>query len=230
MDEPLQEQIAYYRARASEYDQVLLRQGRYDCGPELNRRWHEQLAEVRHALLDCGPVDSALELACGTGIWTQWLLEIAARVHAIDAAPEMLAISREKLPAGRITWEQADLFAWQPQQEYDLVFCGFWLSHVPPDRLASFLATVARALCPGGRFFLVDSRRDPQAASGSAMPYDYDSDNILDERILDDGRRFTIVKIFHEPAALSASLAAQGLQPALHVTDNYFIHGTADKV
>ncbi len=229
MDKLLREQLAYYRARASEYDQWFLRQGRYDHGPAFRRQWDDQVAEVRHALLDCGPVDSALELACGTGIWTQWLLGLATRVHAIDAAPEMLAISREKLPAGRITWEQADLFAWQPQQEYDLVFCGFWLSHVPPDRLASFLATVARALRPGGRLFLVDSRREPRAGAADHLLREPDSDSILDERTLNDGRRFTIVKVFHEPETLGTSLAAQGLQPALRVTDSFFIYGTAEK-
>ena len=39
MDHLLDEQIAYYRARAAEYDQWWLRQGRYDQGPELAARW-----------------------------------------------------------------------------------------------------------------------------------------------------------------------------------------------
>ena len=124
MTDILQEQIAYYRARASEYDQWALRQGRYDYGPELNKQWADQVAEVRAALLRCEPVDSALELACGTGIWTQTLLTLCARIHALDAAPEMLAINRAKLQSERVTYEQTDLFTWQPQQQYDLVFCG----------------------------------------------------------------------------------------------------------
>ena len=220
MTDILQEQIAYYRARASEYDQWALRQGRYDYGPELNKQWADQVAEVRAALLRCEPVDSALELACGTGIWTQTLLTLCARIHALDAAPEMLAINRAKLQSERVTYEQTDLFTWQPQQQYDLVFCGFWLSHVPPD---------ARALRPGGRLFLVDSRRDPHSGASDQMPYDYYSDSNTHERSLSDGRRFTIVKVFHDPEGLGTSLAAQGLQPDLHVTDNYFIYGTAQR-
>ena len=62
------------------------------------------------------------------------------------------------------------------------------------------------------------------------MPYDYYSDSNTHERSLNDGRRFTIVKVFHEPEGLGASLAAQGLQPDLHVTNNYFIYGRADKL
>lgn len=226
-DELLQEQIAYYRARAAEYDQWALRQGRYDHGPELNKRWADQVAEVRAALLHCGPVDAALELACGTGIWTQTLLGFCGRIHVVDAAPEMLAITRARLRSARVSHELRDLFRWQATRQYDLVFCGFWLSHVPPERMAPFLRQVARALRPGGRLFLVDSRRDTQTDGN--MPRDYYRDDIRHERELNDGRRFQIVKVFHEPETLGASLAAQGLRPALRVTANYFIYGTADK-
>lgn len=229
MDDLLQEQLAYYRARAAEYDQWALRQGRFDYGPELNRMWHDQLAEVRAALLRCGPLENALELACGTGIWTEHLLKIGRRVHAIDAAPEMLAINQAKLQSDRVTYEQADLFAWRPQRRYDLVFCGFWLSHVPPERMAPFLNQVADALRPGGRLFLVDSRREIYSGASDHSLRDPHSEGILDERRLNDGRQFTIVKVFHEPETLGASLAQQGLQPALKLTANYFIYGTAEK-
>ncbi len=229
MDDLLQEQIAYYRARAAEYDEWALRKGRYDHGPELNQRWHDQVDEVRQALLRCGPLESALELACGTGIWTQQLLRSSQRVHAIDAAPEMLAINRAKLLSDRVSYEQADLFAWRPQRQYDLVFCGFWLSHVPPQQMAPFLQQVAQALRPGGRFFLVDSRRAIYAGASDHSLRDPFSDSILDERKLNDGRRFTIVKVFHEPDQLGASLEAQGLRPSLQLTDSYFIYGWADK-
>lgn len=229
MDDLLQEQLEYYRARAAEYDQWALRQGRYDYGPELNRLWHDQVAEVRQALLRCGPLESALELACGTGIWTEQLLKIGQRVHAIDAAPEMLAINRAKLQSDRVRYEQTDLFTWRPRQEYDLVFCGFWLSHVPPERMAPFLHNVAQALKTGARLFLVDSRREVYAGAGDHSLRDPQSDSILDERKLNDGRRFTIVKVFHEPETLGASLAAQGLRPSLHLTESFFIYGWADK-
>ncbi|MCY3944886.1 MAG: class I SAM-dependent methyltransferase [Anaerolineaceae bacterium] len=229
VDDLLQEQIAYYRARAAEYDQWALRQGRYDHGPELNQLWHDQVDEVRQALLRCGPLESALELACGTGIWTQELLKISQRVHAIDAAPEMLAINRAKLLSDRVSYEQADLFTWRPQHQYDLAFCGFWLSHVPPEHMAPFLQQVAEALRPGGRLFLVDSRRAIYAGASDHSLRDPHSDSILDERKLNDGRRFTIVKVFHEPEQLGASLRDAGLQPTLRLTESYFIYGWADK-
>ena len=46
----LQEQVAYYRARADEYDEWHSRQGRYDRGDEHKSQWHAELDAVRLAL------------------------------------------------------------------------------------------------------------------------------------------------------------------------------------
>lgn len=65
----LHEQIQYYRARATEYDDWFLRLGRYDRGEDATRRWCEQVEDVRLALMGL-PLDgkNVLELASGTGI------------------------------------------------------------------------------------------------------------------------------------------------------------------
>lgn len=78
--EVLAEQLAYYRARAPEYDSSV--SGRSLSGPLL-----EALELVRAT----GPHRRVLEPTCGTGIWTAHLAEVAAQVVAVDAAPEMLA-------------------------------------------------------------------------------------------------------------------------------------------
>ena len=46
----IQDQIAYYRARASEYDQWFFRQGRFDHGAEFNKKWFADVATVANAL------------------------------------------------------------------------------------------------------------------------------------------------------------------------------------
>jgi len=71
-DDPglIAEQIDYYRARAGEYDEWYLRQGRYDHGPEWNGVFQAELEEVHQALRRFGPGGQVLELASGTGWWT----------------------------------------------------------------------------------------------------------------------------------------------------------------
>jgi SAM-dependent methyltransferase len=222
-----QHQIDYYRARAGEYDEWFYRRGRYDRGEELTRRWFAEAEVVRRSLLQLGPVASALELACGTGIWTLELVKIAQHVTAVDASPEVIAIARDKLGDAAVDFRVADVFAWEPAEPYNLVFLGFWLSHVPPERLDGFLHKVERALRPGGRLCLVDSRYEPTSTSRDQQPRD--SEAICQSRRLNDGRQFRIVKVYQEAEQLQSRLESIGFCADLRVTDHYFLYGTAIK-
>src|SRR5437868_4513177 len=117
-DELLQQQIDYYRSRAGEYDEWFLRQGRYDHGAEANNRWFAEVAQVADALDVFAPTGDVLELACGTGLWTQHLVGHGGRVTAVDAAPEVIAINRQRLgPDAPVEYMQGDLFSWRPSRQ-----------------------------------------------------------------------------------------------------------------
>jgi demethylmenaquinone methyltransferase/2-methoxy-6-polyprenyl-1,4-benzoquinol methylase len=115
--------------------------------------------------------------------------------------------------------------AWaEPDRQVDAVFTGFWLSHVPRARLAEFLAIVRRWLKPGGTFAFIDSLQDPQS-SASDHPAPADDASV---RRLDDGREFTIVKVYYEPAELEAALATAGFVSArVTTTGRFFLTGSA---
>jgi demethylmenaquinone methyltransferase/2-methoxy-6-polyprenyl-1,4-benzoquinol methylase len=221
-EELLEGQLAYYRARAGEYDEWFLRQGRHDRGPEWNRRWFSELEDVRRELDRFMPAGKVLELACGTGLWTVELARHAASVTAVDASPEVLEINRARLgEAGRETrvrYVGADLFEWRPDDEYDAVFFGFWLSHVPPARFAAFWDLVRSALRPGGRAFFVDSL-------GAETPDEKErrekvSGDYTTARRLNDGREFRIVKVFYDPTDLERRLADLGWRFSVRTTDH----------
>ncbi len=225
----LQTQIAYYRARAGEYDEWFYRQGRFDHGEADNAAWFAEVADVQRALHAVGPVGDALELAGGTGIWTRELVTLANHVTVLDAAPEMLARNAQNVPDPRVQRHQADLFVWEPERQYDLVFFSFWLSHVPPARLAPFLAAAVRAVRPGGRIFIVDSLPDP-ASSATNHPTP-DPAGTLHERKLNDGSTYTIVKVFYDPTAIAAALTAQGCPAEGHTSGRFFwwVTGSRDR-
>jgi SAM-dependent methyltransferase len=145
-EELIRQQIEYYRARAGEYDEWFLRQGRYDRGASANERWFAEVDQVQAALERFGPSGRVLELACGTGLWTERLLPHATRLVAVDAAPEALALNRSRLNAdARVEYILADLFAWRPDlpERFDVVFFAFWLSHVPRERFRAFWQLVS---------------------------------------------------------------------------------------
>lgn len=224
----LEEQKAYYRARAAEYDEWFYRRGRYDHGEALNAQWAHEAAQVRAVLHRIGTVDHALELACGTGIWTQELVKIAARVTALDASPEMIDINRAKLKSDRVTYQTVDLFNWQPETQADLVFMGFWLSHVPPGKLDAFLATARKSVRSDGLLFLIDSRADNTSTAGD-NPIQMGTGH-YQTRKLNDGSTFHIVKVFYEPAQLEAALRHAGFQPQVYLTERYFIYAEATAI
>ncbi|MEA2610159.1 MAG: hypothetical protein QOJ75_2402, partial [Chloroflexota bacterium] len=116
--------------------------------------------------------------------------------------------------------------AWAaPDREVYAVFTGFWLSHVPRARLDEFLGLVRRWLKPGGTFAFIDSRIDPQS-SAVDHPTPADDSSI---RRLDDGREFTIVKVFYEPKDLEAALERAGFDSAkVTSTGRFFLTGAAN--
>src|SRR4030095_12875320 len=99
MNDPrlLGEQVEYYQARAGEYDEWFLREGRYDRGPEHRASWFREVAIVEAALQKALQSGEVLELACGTGLWTQHLVKQHSRVVAIDASPEAIALNRQRV-------------------------------------------------------------------------------------------------------------------------------------
>lgn len=187
----LGEQLAYYRAVAGEYHTHTL-----DVPGQ-----QELLAAIR----SWAPAGDVLELACGTGLWTEWLLQNAASVTAVDAAPEMLTLARARVgPASTVRFVEADLFSWQPDRRYDAVWFGFWISHVPEERFESFWQMVADALAPGGRVFFFDDdhRTDEELIEGRDSP--------IVERRLHDGSRFRVIKVPYRPEPLEQRLREMG--------------------
>jgi 2-polyprenyl-3-methyl-5-hydroxy-6-metoxy-1,4-benzoquinol methylase len=209
-DTLIADQIAYYRARAREYDDTLRRLERYVSlgGRVAGRSGDEEGIEVvtvLNALEGMRPLDTVLELACGTGWWTQWLAENAEQVTAVDAAEEMLALNRERLNAANVRYILADVFSWKPDRQFDLVFFAFWMSHVPRNRFAAFWQLIGHSLKANGRVFFVDELGTQETRG---LETRVDDDAVVRE--LEDGRQYRAVKIFYQPSELEAKLRTLG--------------------
>lgn len=223
-EEPsLAEQLAYYGARAAEYDQWWHRQGRYDRGAEGNAGWFAEAKQLDVALENFRPNGDILELACGTGLRTKTLLPFADSIVAVDGSEEMLAIHSSQIDSPKVESAKVDLFNWIPDRQFDVVYFGFWLSHVPPEQFEPFWSNVHRALKPNGRVFFADSKR---SANSVALDHKLPSENsIVHKRRLNDGREFQVYKTFHEPSALQRRLSDLGWNCKIGETKTFFIHG-----
>ena len=212
----LDEQAAYYRDRAPEYDQWWFRQGTYDRGEDFNAAWQADVIELRGIVDRFAPAGDVLEIAAGTGLWTAELARHRCRITALDQSAETLALNRERVgPDAPVEHLQADVFAWRPDRRYDVVFFSFWLSHVPPSRFDEFWDLVGDALAPDGRVLLLDN----------AAPPDLDQERPgVDRRRLNDGREYRIVKIHWTAEELQARLADRGWQIEGGTTSRFFTY------
>lgn len=212
LDALLAEQIAYYRARAPEY----FRSGAIEMDPDEETAVRE---EMLAALESFAPGGDVLELACGPGTWTPELLRYAETLTAVDASAEMLGLAAAAVGDAPVRFVEADLFSWEPEDRYDAVFFGFWLSHVPDERFEGFWAMVQQALRPGGRVMFIDDahREDHELIEGP------ESSTVL--RRLVDGTAYRAIKVPHTPEALERRLAGLGWQVEVRSISGLFYWG-----
>jgi SAM-dependent methyltransferase len=218
--------VAYYEARAPEYDDWYLRRGRYARGPVHDTAWNAEL-DAAGRWLDGLPLGGQIvELAAGTGWWSP-LLAAKGELSLYDVAGGALDRARERLVAHRLRAHIHVRDAWaEPDRQVDVLFTGFWLSHVPRTRLRAFLELAARWLRPGGTFAFIDSLPDPQSGAADHPPPA--DDRAL--RRLADGREFEIVKVYYRPAELEAGLLTAGFaQAAVSTTGRFFMLGRATR-
>jgi SAM-dependent methyltransferase len=100
------------------------------------------------------PVESVLDLACGTGLLTRQLAARAERVVGLDVSVDMLEQARARTAAGNVRYLLADFRDCCPGETFDAAVCGGdSLNYVDrPEQLATVFRSVRRALRPGGLF------------------------------------------------------------------------------
>jgi SAM-dependent methyltransferase len=179
--------------------------------------------ELAEALEVFQPAGSVLELASGPGVWTSALLRHATDVTAVDASTQMARDRGGRITRSRVRFIQADLFAWRPDRRYDAVFMGFWISHVPAERFASFWSLVADCLKPEGRVFFCDDayRTEDELIEGPG------SSTI--RRHAPDGTAYRLVKVPHRPAGLESQLRQLGWHITVHPTAGPFYWGAGQR-
>ncbi|MEO8835143.1 MAG: class I SAM-dependent methyltransferase [Caldimonas sp.] len=183
---------SYYAARAPEYDDVYRKPER-QADLRAIEAWLP--ARLRGA--------TVLEVACGTGYWTQFIAAAAACIVALDHAPETLRIAQERVRSDTVSFVVGDAYALPARAErFDAAFAGFWFSHVPIERRRAFLRGLAAALGPGARVVLLDNRY----VEGSSTPIaEHDAHgNSYQARRLGDGSAHRVLKNFPSEAELRA--------------------------
>lgn len=175
----------YYDARAAEYDDWFLGRGLF---AERERPgWEEDLERLVQAI-EALPPARTLDVACGTGFLTRHL---RGQITAFDQSERMLAVARDRLPDA--TFVRGDALELPfDDLSFERLFTAHFYGHLETDDRARFLREAHRV---ANELVVVDAAVRP----------DHDSEE-WQERVLNDGSRFTVYKRYFDPSQLAAEL------------------------
>lgn len=179
------EERRYYDRRAREYDAWWGGFGRF--AQRDRPGWHEEVRSLE-TLVARLPRGRVLDVACGTGFLTRHL---PGDVTGLDQSGEMLAIAQARCPDA--TFVHGDGLALPfDDAAFDLVFTAHFYGHLRSGDRHRFLGEARRV---ARRLVVVDSALRPGVEREG-----------IEERVLDDGSRFTVYKRYFTPETLAAEL------------------------
>lgn len=201
---------SYYASRAPEYDRIY--------------QLPERQSDLR-ILEDWIPTilsnHRVLEIACGTGYWTQFFAPKAQHVVAVDTSIETMEIAKQRVKTNNIDFQVADAYALpETLGQFEAAFAGFWLSHVPKSRLQAFLTNVHKRLQVGSTVLFIDN----EYVEGSNHPITErdDEGNTYQTRKLLDETFHRVLKNFPSECDLIKMIDGLGTKPQYRKLNYYW--------
>ena len=151
-----------------------------------------------------------LEIACGTGNWTQVLAKRARSVTATDVNESVLEIARSKnYENSRVRFLTVSAYELESlSQRFDAAFAADWFSHIPKSGIPRYLEGLNACLKPGSPVILLDMSWREWFASEKC--YTDHEGNRVSLRTLPDGRKYEVVKNFPTEKELRKVIAPYG--------------------
>ncbi len=204
----------YYRRRAEEFEAV------YDRADLARQAELKLLIQAAKAALRGRRV---LEVACGTGYWTQVVSRTAREITATDSVEEVLNVARRKTYHCPVNFRLGNAYTLSFEAEtFDGGLANFWFSHMPKHRIDRFIAGFHRILRSQSSVFLADNMLVP-SVGGELIGREGD-DNTYRRRTLRDGSEHVIIKNYYSAEDLIAIFGqhAPGLSAANVFTGQHF--------
>lgn len=122
--------------------------------------------------------ENVIELGCGTGKNTEWLVQKATNIICIDFSKEMLAKAKEKIGSDKVKFQIADITRdWEIENNFaDLVICNLILEHI--QDLDFIFKQAFQKLKSKGIFFISELHPFKQYTGSKAK---YETENGIEE-------------------------------------------------
>jgi ubiquinone/menaquinone biosynthesis C-methylase UbiE len=176
---------AYYHARAREYDDWWL--GRGPFADRDRPGWDEEREELERVVAALPPLRT-LDIACGTGFLTRHL---RGAVVGLDQSDAMLEIAQEQAPHASFVHGDALELPFD-DGEFDRVFASYFYCHLEEDERVRFLGEARRV----ARELVIVATKWKEGVERARY----------EERMLQDGSRWTVFKRYFLPDELASEL------------------------
>lgn len=192
----------YYEARAPWHDQYMSHKS--------NQEMEQRLSPLIEIVEDLVAGKRVLEIACGTGNWTEVLAKRAASVVAVDISPTALALAREKLSGYQnVTLVRGDAYdLGNVGDSFEVMLSADWWSHIPKAMLSASLDSAVSRLLPGSKVIIIDMSLNSYFEQEPCRD-DEDGDRVS-LRKLPDGTEYEVIKNFPNESELGEVLADYG--------------------
>jgi len=202
----------YYASRAREYERIYAKPERQADLRILEERIPAYLRSR-----------SVIEVACGTGYWTQHIARTASRILATDLTEETLEVARSKnLPESKVRFAIADAYDLPAANgPFEGAYAGFWWSHLRHSECRPFLASLQPCLAPGAVVVLMDNLY--VAGSSTPIARTDAEGNSWQERKLDDGSTHEVLKNFPTESELVRQVEGFGVNCRYTALEYYWL-------
>ena len=152
-----------------------------------------------------------LEIACGTGNWTQVLSKRARSVLATDINEAYLIAAKKKpYQKDNVVFKVADAYKLDGiDGKFNLAFASDFWSHIPRSKIECFIETLHSKLLSGSKVIMIDMLRKPEL---DRMFSHIDKEgNVIQKRTLPNGKIYQVVKNFPTEKELINCLKDYGI-------------------
>lgn len=200
----------YYNKRAKEYEQI------YHRDDPVRQ---SELAKIKNLLRNSFRNKSVLEVACGTGYWTEAVAQTAKNITAVDYSVEMIQLAKTK--EIKATFIDDDAFSLKNVSDiFNAGLANFWFSHIPKAQINSFLNTFHKKLQPKSTVIMTDNIFNKDI--GGEIIKKYRDENSYKVRTLNDGTSFQIIKNYYNEEELNIIFKKYSSEINIHFGKYYW--------
>ncbi|MDH5787655.1 MAG: class I SAM-dependent methyltransferase [Candidatus Bathyarchaeota archaeon] len=197
----------YYDEQANVYDDMYMRS---------DLEWRRELEAVTDAMAKALSGRRLLEVACGTGFWTEIVAKVARDIVAIDISEKMLTIARKrKVRSANVEYRRGDAYALaEVSDEFNAGLANFWFSHVPKARIDEFLHGFHKKLGKTAVVFMADNVYVP--GIGGQLVTKVGIEDTFKLRKASDGSEYEVLKNYYSSDTLRRLLSPKTSDLKVH--------------